>query len=63
MDLAHVGVKDAAVAVYQVAGLLGTALGTGGDGQLRVIPDGDLQDIADAHFVVVIFRRVREGVR
>ena len=55
MDLAHVGVKDAAVAMHQVAGLLSTALGARGDGQFGVIPDGDLQDIADAHFVVVVF--------
>ena len=53
LDLANVGIKDASVVMNPVAGFFCATHGARRNGQLGMIPDGNLQHITDADDVVV----------
>ncbi|VAU68652.1 Uncharacterised protein [Klebsiella pneumoniae] len=66
-DFADIGVEDRAIGIHPVARIAGAAVLTCGGGQLRVVPDGNHQHVADADAILVVLKlaiqfRIRAGV-
>ena len=63
VDDAHIGVKDGAVVVDPVTGFFRATQRACRDGQLRVVPDSDLQHITGANLIIVLIVRKVNFIR